>query len=158
MPFTSPVTVQLNNNQVVLTIPANSLLVNNSPVQPGSPVSISVIPEPLTAMSGGKPLLSYQLNGEANGVAIDHIAASALLSLTMKYDPTLIAADSFQPQDLQLFLISDSGSVSALPSSVDQVNDTVTASLPIFGQVILAGVVSRNYVPLVANDIAGPGW
>lgn len=158
-PSGTPETITTNNGQITLVIPPGSLLENGTPVPPGTLTTLNLVPQSTSGAEAGvaSELTAFQLQLSANGTPITQFASNAPLQVTITYDPVAVAAAGLLPQNLQIYLVDSSGTVTPLPSTVDTVNHTVTASVPHLTSVVLAAPVSVVNIPAVANASTS-GW
>jgi hypothetical protein len=159
--FTVPVTpttvaVSLSNGEVTIDVPPGAL---GTAVPLGSTVLVSLSPVPATDIDGATPVLAFSLTLNANGSNLTTF--SPPLGVTVTYDPSLVAADGLNPNQLHLYLNdTSSGTVTELPTAVDLVYHTLTANVPHLTVVSAAAPKSVVSVPIVLSNFtaASSGW
>jgi hypothetical protein len=157
-------TVASNNGQLVLHIPSDFFATPTG----GGPetVDVRIIPTGApTNSSGGTsigpdvPFLTLEMAVSIDGgPPISGTPFAEPLLLTVRYDPAQVKAAGLVESQLKIFLLMDDGTATALPSTVDLANHTVSAQIPHLTLVILAGPAGVVYIPVAFQQATESGW
>jgi hypothetical protein len=159
---TSSQTVSINGGQIQLSIPPNVL--GNSSVDQTLQLNINqtTLP-PGTNLHGGVPLTVLSINLTDNGKDETGVTFTQPIVITESYDPAQIAEEGVNPNQLRIYIVNPTTlQVQALPSTVDTVAHTVSASIPHLTFVVLgngaADTSSWIYLPIALNNANVAGW
>jgi hypothetical protein len=148
--------INVDHGRVMLSVPAN--LVGLANVDQQMLVSVNVTTLPST-VDGGVPLLALNITVTDNGTLESGVNFVQPIVITEAYDPGQVAQDGLDPKTLKIYIVSGS-SVRELPTTVDTVHHTLTASLPHLTSVVQGGPGTGSilFVPIVSNNAAVAGW